>query len=229
MTDKIISLTFDDGWKSAIQEAEPLLLRYGMPATFYIISDRVPDKHTEYMNVSDLRTLVTHGHEIGVHTRSHKYLTELTNGEVWYEITEGLNDLLAFGFKPRTFAYPYGEWNPYIVKQVREAGFFAARSIERGVNDENVNHLLLRAFAVREEHSLEEVVLWISEFLRNESKWLILYFHQIEKAEVLRERKWIYGTTPVIFEGILAFLKKEGVAVVTLENGMERLLKTTVG
>ncbi len=113
MKEVFVSLTFDDGWRSAIERAYPLLEEYALPATFYIISDRINEAHPEYMDAKDLRVLVSHGHELGVHTRSHKHLPELSDKEIWYEITQGLEDLRALGFEPQTFAYPYGEWNPY--------------------------------------------------------------------------------------------------------------------
>ncbi|MEK7649989.1 MAG: polysaccharide deacetylase family protein [Patescibacteria group bacterium] len=218
-----VSLSFDDGWKSAIMSAYPLLEKYRMPATFYIISDRLTDEHSEYMSPEDLRVLASHDHELGVHTRSHKHLPDLDDKELGYEINQGLDDLLVLGFKPRTFAYPYGDWNPHVVKQVREAGFFAARSIERGMNDERTNHLLLRGNGVREDHTADDVKGWIREAAKT-GGWLILYFHQIEQAEVLRERKWIYGTTPQVLEEVLRFLQSEQIPTMTVEKGMEHLL-----
>ena len=223
MTQKIVTLTFDDGWRSAITHAHPLLQKYDVPTTFYIISERIDPQFNQYMDAEDLHVLEAAGHEIGSHTRSHKHLTELSDEDIWYEITQGLNDLLALGFHPRTFAYPFGEWNPYVVKQVREAGFFAARTIEHGINDDHVNHLLLRALAVRANHSAEEVTSWIQDFIQGAGNWLILYFHQIEPAEILLRNQWIYGTTPAVLEGILAFLKNENISVKTLVDGMEIL------
>src|SRR6266481_5962529 len=213
-----VSLTFDDGWKSAITNAAPLLARFGMPATFYIISDCVFGCRDEYMNVDDLRALTLAGHEIGAHTKSHKYLTELSQLELWNEIEQGAEDLRALGFDPCTFAYPFGDWNPHVVKQVREAGFMAARTIARGMNTEKTNHLLLRGYGVRKEHSANDVISWIVRAMR--SDWLILYFHQIEQAEVLSEHKWIYGTTPAVLEGVLLYLQREHIPIVTVADGI---------
>jgi peptidoglycan/xylan/chitin deacetylase (PgdA/CDA1 family) len=224
-----ISLTFDDGWKSGITTAHPLLERYRMPATFYIISERIDDgRFPEYMNLADLQKIAGSGHEIGSHTKSHKHLPELSQPEIWTEIFDGLTDLRAHGFQPGTFAYPYGEWNPYIVKQVREAGFFAARSIiDDTFNDERTNPLLLRGRGVHEEHSVQQVVDWIKEAVEAKT-WLILIFHQIEPAAALREKEWIYGTTPEVLEQILAHIHKENIQVLTLEKGMEKLLQETL-
>lgn len=218
-----VSLTFDDGWKSAIEHAFPLLEKYRVPATFYVISEKVGPEHQEYMDVGDLRTLVAHGHEIGSHTRFHKHLPGLPDAEVWDEISRGAEDLRLLGFESRTFAYPYGDWNPYVVKQVREAGFFGARTIERGINDAKTNHLLLRVYAVRETHTTEDVRVWIRS-AREKGGWLILCFHQIESAVTLREREWIYGSIPDVLGGILNYLTAEEIEVVTVEQGLERLV-----
>ncbi len=113
------------------------------------------------------------------------------------------------------------------MKQVREAGFFGARSIERGINDEKTNPLLLRAQAVREAHTAEHIISWIAEAMKT-GGWLILYFHQIEPAFVLQERKWIYGSTPEVLKKILSFLKTERVRVMTVERGLKYLVQKTV-
>lgn len=219
-----ISLSFDDGWKSAITHAFPVLQKYNLPATFYVISDRVDPVQNEYMDRADLRVLVSAGHEVGSHTRSHRHLPELSDEEVWSEIEQGVADLRRLGFSPRTFAYPYGDWSPRIVKQVREAGFFGARTIERGINDSTTNHLLLRAYAVREEDDVDDVCGWIRE-ARALGGWLILYMHQVEPAAVLRKREWIYGTTPDVLEGILSIVVAERIQVLTVEQGLERLTR----
>ena len=224
-----MSLCLDDGWKSAAMAAYPLLARYGMPATFYIISEMIDDvKYPQYMNVDDLRMLVENGHELGSHTRSHQHLITLTDEEVWAEITGGWDDMRALGFEPRSFAYTYGEWSPYVVKQVWESGFAMARSIERGVNDRRTNPMLLRANGVREADSISQVAEQICQ-AQLKGGWFILYFHQIEPPEVLRENGWIYGTTPNVLEGILAYIQNAGIQVVTVEKGMERMLEIGLG
>jgi len=204
MKKTIISLTFDDGWKSAIKQACPLLERYGFCATFNIISERLDETYMEYMDANDLRIITARGHELGVHTRSHKHLPELTDEEAWHEISQGLEDLRTLGYEPRTFSYPFGEWNSSVMNQVRDAGFIAARSVDRGINDEKTNPLLLSAQPVREEHSVEQITSLIADVM-NTGGWLIFYFHQIEPSAVLQERKWIYGSTPETLEAILAF------------------------
>ena len=56
-----VSLAFDDGWKSAVTQAAPLLRQFDFPATFYVISNRLSQDFPEYVNPQDLRRLVNEG------------------------------------------------------------------------------------------------------------------------------------------------------------------------
>jgi len=53
-----ISLTFDDGYSNNIQNAVPLLLKYQIPATFFVSSIGLIDK--EYLHPSDQIDLIAH-------------------------------------------------------------------------------------------------------------------------------------------------------------------------
>lgn len=224
--DKYISLTFDDGWKSAIEGADPLLLKHGMPGTFYVITSMLGKEHTLYMDQTDINVLHRHGHEIGSHTRSHLHLVGLPSEKAYFEIKQGKNDLRHMGFFPKTFAYPYGEWGPNTVKFVREAEFEAARTTTRGYNDEHIHPLLLKAFGVKMEDSHLLVRAWIKNFLESDGSWMILFFHQIEPIEVLKEKEWIYGTTPEVLGDTLNYIEKEKVTVLTVAEGIKKIRRT---
>jgi peptidoglycan/xylan/chitin deacetylase (PgdA/CDA1 family) len=223
--DKYISICFDDGWKSQMDNAFPLLHKYGFCATFYIVSDYAAGK-ASYMSVEDLKMLEIHGHEIGSHTKSHKHLPEISTDEAWQEITQGLYELERYGFKPRTFAYPFGEYNSAVIKYVRETGFLAARGITRSYNNKSTEHMLLNGYSLRAEHSASDVISWINNFLTDqENEWLIIFTHQVEPAEVLKEKGMIYGTTPELLDKVFRFLRDNQLKVVPVEDGFRLLLE----
>lgn len=218
MTPFIVSLTFDDGWKSAITDAFPILEEYHLPATFYIISKTLDDKiFPQYMNLADLKMLQIHGHEIGGHTKSHLHLSELSDLEMRDEIVKGKEDLQSLGLSISTFAYPYGDWNSRIVKRVRETGFFAARSIREEINDRGTNLFLLGAYPVLEKYAAEDVISLIHR-LSKMGGWAVLCFHQIESSKILREKNWIYGTTPAVLKRICEFLDAEQIQTYTVRE-----------
>jgi peptidoglycan/xylan/chitin deacetylase (PgdA/CDA1 family) len=83
----LVSLTFDDGLRCQFEQAVPILDRYDLPATFFLVANTDPvftDGWAENngfkwrkiaWNVDDaqlLKRMVERGHEIGSHTVNHK-------------------------------------------------------------------------------------------------------------------------------------------------------------
>lgn len=117
-----VALTFDDGFVSFETEALPALRDAGLPATVYVVSDRVgadnrwggarsegiPD--LALMDWDGIGRAAEAGIEIGSHTRTHPKLTEVSDARLEDELA-GSRDRIAArtGAEPRSFAYPYGE------------------------------------------------------------------------------------------------------------------------
>ncbi len=123
-----VALTFDDGFANFADEALPLLVDHAMPATIFVVSDRVgldnawpgSDDGVPILPLMDWATLTRvaeKGMEIGAHTRSHPHLPALA--------TERVNDELAgcaetvttrLGRRPVGLAYPYGEADARVMR-----------------------------------------------------------------------------------------------------------------
>lgn len=58
----IISLTFDDGFLSTFTRACPILNKYNLSATAFIITDRIGGK--DYMGFKELKNLAANGWEL---------------------------------------------------------------------------------------------------------------------------------------------------------------------
>ena len=73
-----VVITFDDGWIDCYDTAFPVLQKYGMTATFFIIAGSVgsiPADHV--MSWGEIEEMSQAGMEIGSHTMTHPYLTTL--------------------------------------------------------------------------------------------------------------------------------------------------------
>jgi peptidoglycan/xylan/chitin deacetylase (PgdA/CDA1 family) len=110
----MISYTFDDGPTSLLL-AVPILSKYGIPGTAYIITDWIGDG--EHLTRDQLFQLSwKNGWEIGNHTASHKDLTTLSPLQIQAEV-EGarvallLNGIVGSG----AFAYPFGAYNDNVI------------------------------------------------------------------------------------------------------------------
>ncbi|MEE9119350.1 MAG: polysaccharide deacetylase family protein [Calditrichia bacterium] len=154
-----VVVTFDDGFESSYYNALPVLTRYNIPATMFIVSDRVGSSndwmlsrgfpHRKIMSWSQLRELTDAGICLGSHTQNHPDLTELSNGSVRDEVRiskQILED--AIGKSVSYFAYPYGLFNQKVQNAVEEAGYRAACSTRSGFNGCDIDHFALRRIAV---------------------------------------------------------------------------------
>ncbi|GAC1378963.1 MAG: hypothetical protein NVSMB43_20770 [Pseudarthrobacter sp.] len=81
----MVSVTFDDGWASQYNNALPVLNKYGIPATMYIISGSV-NAVPSYMTQDQIQAFASRGDEIAAHTVTHPDLTTLTPDQVDNEL-----------------------------------------------------------------------------------------------------------------------------------------------
>lgn len=135
-----VVLTVDDAYASFLEQAMPLLRKYGYPVTLFVNSDNVGQ--SDYLSWEQLRRLVKEGVEIGNHSASHAYLLERHRGETTAEWERSVREDISkaqtvlrekIGVTPRLFAYPYGEFSPALEALVRKIGFIAAVGQQSGV------------------------------------------------------------------------------------------------
>ena len=108
---KPILLTFDDGYKDSYTVLFPLLKKYDMKATVFIITDAVYSaeflSHEEIVEMSDSGLV-----SIQSHTVSHPYLTNIGNEKLLRELSESKVFLEELTGKPViALCYPTGKQN----------------------------------------------------------------------------------------------------------------------
>lgn len=108
---KVVILTFDDGWQSQIDNAKPVLDRYGFKGTFFITCNYI-DKDKSRMTWDGVASLEKEGHDIQAHTMSHKNLNKLNAQDLEYEVGDSKKCLENHGINSTIMATPYNEgWN----------------------------------------------------------------------------------------------------------------------
>jgi peptidoglycan/xylan/chitin deacetylase (PgdA/CDA1 family) len=129
-------LTFDDGLASQIINGLPVLLRFAVPATFFVMPGGFQDGVHHYMDGNDFRTLRDAGFELGAHTLNHSHLPNLLKlnlsafqAEVVDSKTLLERDL---GRPVDLFAYPNGAFDAPTVQEIRRAGYLAAAGTRPG-------------------------------------------------------------------------------------------------
>lgn len=140
---KTIFLTFDDGYEDFYTVVFPLLKKYQMKATIYIIYDFIGRKG--FLTEKEIRELIESGLiEIGSHTLDHVYLKQAPESVIRKQIIESKKKFEErFGIEIKTFAYPYGAFTKEAIDIVREAGYTAAVSVIPGMQQSKENLLYL--------------------------------------------------------------------------------------
>jgi len=106
--DKVVILNFDDGRKTQFTQAKPILDKYGLKATFYIVCNHIENK-AGYMDWKQVMQLYEEGHDIGAHTMNHFNLSNLSKKDVKFEVGQSKKCLQDHGIDVTSFAYPFNE------------------------------------------------------------------------------------------------------------------------
>ncbi|MBP2705180.1 polysaccharide deacetylase family protein [Microbispora sp. RL4-1S] len=122
----IVTLTFDDGDASHAKVAR-ILEKHHMRGTFYVNSGTLGTKGK--LSRKQVVAIQKAGHEIGGHTLTHPYLTQLSFEQQRAEICDDRAALLKMGLRVRTFAYPYGALDAGAKQAARQCGYNAARTV----------------------------------------------------------------------------------------------------
>jgi peptidoglycan/xylan/chitin deacetylase (PgdA/CDA1 family) len=166
-----VVLTFDDGYKSFLLYARPVLKELGFPATLFVYTDYVGSSRNA-LGWDDLRRLAGEGFEIEAHSKSHEDLRRgaIESSEQYARRMQAeLRDPLAafkrqLGQSPRVLAYPYGESNAALLQFVREAGYVAAFSVRREANPSYADPLVLSRSQVYSDMTLEDFAANLTVF-----------------------------------------------------------------
>lgn len=158
--EKSVAITFDDGFLDTYQNACPMLLNFGFPATFFVVSALMGKTNSwmesegypsaPLMSWADAKALTQAGFAIGSHTRTHRRLEGLEEKSLREEIVGSKQDIEdRLGGPVGFFAYPYGNYDAQVREVVQAAGFRAACSTRSGFNNRATDRLELRRIDVR--------------------------------------------------------------------------------
>lgn len=110
---KTVAITFDDGYLDNYTNAYPVLKKYNIPATIFVVINRIGRSlgQDDYMGWGQIKELAESGLiTIGSHSMNHPNLSEVdSKDELEYEILES-KKILEEKLKKRIdfFSYPFG-------------------------------------------------------------------------------------------------------------------------
>jgi peptidoglycan/xylan/chitin deacetylase (PgdA/CDA1 family) len=129
---KKIVLTFDDGYRDFYENAFPILKKYKIPATLFVINQDIGKKGN--VTIEMIKEMQNTGLvEVGAHTLNHFNLRRCRQATVQDQIAQGKAELeKELGVEIKLFAYPFGAFTEYAKDLIRTNGFVGAVSVYYG-------------------------------------------------------------------------------------------------
>lgn len=148
-TNNQVVITFDDGRKSDWSLAFPQLVKFGFPATFYIVSGKV-DNDSEFVSSDNLKEMAMSNMTIGSHTVSHRFLPLLNDSEMKKELLDSrkmLEDIIQVPVKH--LALPGGHANKKVFLMAKECGYESVATCKIGKFEVNTDAFNIPRLEVR--------------------------------------------------------------------------------
>jgi len=189
-----ISLAYDDGLDSQLDNVAPALDRFGFRATFFLTRENMEDR------VSDWVALARRGHEIGDHTFHHPCELKAYSAERFEreEVipTERFLDEHFGENRRRIYAYPCGDLElgkgSQLQGELRYIGllrrhFMAARAADGDPNDPRLvgreRYQLQAIPPTYDKDDPQLAIAYMKKALRWR-RWAILFFHDVLPARL---------------------------------------------
>jgi peptidoglycan/xylan/chitin deacetylase (PgdA/CDA1 family) len=142
-----VAITFDDGSETDLLSAVPVLQELGFGATFYVTVGFLGRRG--YMSHEQLQELRDLGFEIGCHSLTHAYLTDLDQAGLHREIIEAKQQLEEIAGKPiEHFSCPGGRYDGGVAKMARDAGYASVATSRAHANSRSTDPFALGRVAV---------------------------------------------------------------------------------
>jgi peptidoglycan/xylan/chitin deacetylase (PgdA/CDA1 family) len=215
----LVSLTFDDGWKDQYTAGLPILDKYNMDATFYLLTSTID--YPDYMTKAQMGDLANHGMEIASHTVDHPHLPTMTAAQIDAELKDSQATLRTW-YSPtvaKNFATPFGEYNATVLSTSKKY-YRSHRSTDEGYNTKDstdVNNIKVQN--ILNTTTPAQVGQWVDQAIRDKS-WLVLVYHEVSTTA----EDPTYAVTPANLDAELKLIQGKGIQVSTLDKALDEVV-----
>jgi peptidoglycan/xylan/chitin deacetylase (PgdA/CDA1 family) len=166
-----VVITFDDGYKSFLQYAHPVLKQLGFTATLFVYTDYVGAGRNA-LSWDDLSRLAADGFDVEGHSKTHSDLrrrqgeSEAEHARRMRAEMEAPQKLFEqrMGRPARFLAYPYGAADDDVVQRTREYGFLGGLTVFREGNASFAPLFRIRRSQIYSEMTLDDFVKNLNTF-----------------------------------------------------------------
>ena len=144
LPDKPVIITFDDGYADNYRNAYPILQKYNLKGTIFLISDYI-GTYPNYLTWTQAAEMQESGLiDFESHTLSHEQLDSTSPEETWNQL-DGSKKALEWhlGKEINFLAYPCGSYDEDLQRMVQKAGYKGAFTVNFGLADKGENLYIL--------------------------------------------------------------------------------------
>jgi peptidoglycan/xylan/chitin deacetylase (PgdA/CDA1 family) len=128
-----IILTFDDGYLDNYTNAFPILQKYGMIGTFFVLTGPADEGQPAYLSWDMIQEMNDGGMDIQLHSRAHLDMRNRSYDWLVFQIVGGRQSIEGHTGKPVNFiAYPSGKFDANLQRFLRDTNFWAAVTTAAG-------------------------------------------------------------------------------------------------
>ena len=139
LPDRPVLITFDDGYVDNYTQAYPILKKYNLKATIFVVTGFL-SKRKGYLTWDQLREMEQHGISIQSHTVTHAPLPELPDERIREELVESKKHAeRELGHPVEFIAYPTGVHDLHIAQLAKEAGYKGGFTVKYSNVDRSSN------------------------------------------------------------------------------------------
>ncbi len=193
---KVAAITFDDGYRSVLELALPILEELGMTATLFVPTDYIGkdepmawpgidqwlggEHESELLPLSweEVGKLQAAGWEIGSHTRSHPHLSQIDRGLLPAELDRSKAVCEERLGRPCTsIAYPYGDHDEAVEAATHAAGYTAAAALPDQMSESDSNPMAFPRVGIYRNDSARVFRLKtakLTRLVRESAAWPVL-------------------------------------------------------
>lgn len=212
----IVCLTFDDNLESVYTNAFPIMKDYGFRGTVFTVSGYVGNH--DRLSWSQLDSLYNNKWEIGGHTLNHAHLSVLTPDEAEYQVSADFDSLSNHGFKPVSFAFPFGEcpvtYYPIVTKYYKNVRSTVNISMQNPIDRSR-----LGTYGVEGTMTAEFLTGRIMQGIAEKENLIIYMFHNIGENHTYN----VNDFSPEEFRAFIIRLHQMKIKVLPLNEALDYL------